>query len=297
MARAGGTARRQLVARPRKRRRTADEEKRTIDPALVRRVLRVVLPVASVAVALGLVGPWVRRVAHTHPYFAVREVAVLHRGDLDDEAIRRLSGIEVGMSVWDVDPETVETRLATNGWVRSAVVRRELPDRVVLQVREQKPIAILVVADESPGLYYLAANGRIFAPVAAGDARDLPYVTGLTRKDLGGSDAFGPRAVRRALALLRRTARYPRVGVVSELHVDRTQGIVLMPVRPALPIEIGWGDYDEKLARVAEVLPYWVGREGELRSVSCAFDDTVVVRMRAAPSPKAGKAGKPATGA
>jgi hypothetical protein len=176
-------------------------------------------------------------------------------------------------------------------------VRRELPDRVVLQVHEQKPVAILALADEAPGLYYLAANGRIFAPVASGDARDLPFVTGLTRRDLGGGDAFGPRAVRRALSLLRRAGRYPQVGIVSELHVERTQGLVLMPVRPTLPIEIGWGDYDEKLARVAEVLPYWSGREGELRSVSCVFDDTVVVRMRTTPGPKSGRAGKPATGA
>jgi cell division protein FtsQ len=297
MARARGSARRQLVARTRNRRRTTPED-RAIDPALVRRLVRLGLPVLGVVLAAGLVAPWARGLARTHPYFAVREVAVVHRGDLDDDAIRRLSGVEVGMNVWDVDPDVVETHLATNGWIRSASVRRELPDRVVLQVREQKPVAILALEDESPGLYYLAANGRIFAPVAAGEVRDLPYVTGLTRRDLAGSDAFGPRAVRRALSLLRHAGRYPQVGIVSELHVERTTGLVLLPVRPALPIEIGWGDYDAKLARIAEVLPYWSGREGELRSVSCVFDDTVVVRMHTAPGPKkAGKAGKPAAGA
>jgi hypothetical protein len=192
----------------------------------------------------------------------------------------------------------VATRLATNGWVRSATVRRQLPDRVVLHVREHRPVAILAVADERPGLYYLAANGRIFAPVGRGDARDLPFVTGLARKDVAGGDAFGPRAVRRALALLRQAARYPQVGTVSELHVDRESGLTLMPTRPALPIEMGWAGHDAKLARVAEVLPLWAGREGELRSVSCAFEDQVVLRTRAARTPvaggKTGTAGKKA---
>jgi hypothetical protein len=145
-------------------------------------------------------------------------------------------------------------------------VRRELPDRVVLHVRENRPVAILAVADETPGLYYLAQNGRIFAPVASGDPRDLPFVTGLTRKDLAGDGAFGPRAVRRALALMRHAERQPAVGTISELHVDRELGLTLMPIKPALPITIGWGEYDLKLARVAEVLPFWGGpRRGRAR--------------------------------
>jgi hypothetical protein len=113
------------------------------------------------------------------------------------------------------------------------------------------------------------------------DGRDLPFVTGLRKADLAGSDAFGPRAVRRGLALLRHAERADAVGVVSELHVDREAGLTLMTSRPALPIEIGWGDYDVKLARLAEVLPYWAGREHEVRSVSCVFDDEVIVRTRA----------------
>jgi hypothetical protein len=160
-------------------------------------------------------------------------------------------------------------------------VRRELPDRVVLHVRENRPVAILAVADETPGLYYLAQNGRIFAPVASGDPRDLPFVTGLTRKDLAGDGAFGPRAVRRALALMRHAERQPTVGTISELHVDRELGLTLMPIKPALPISIGWGEYDLKLARVAEVLPFWSGREGDVRDVSCLYEDDVVVRTRA----------------
>jgi hypothetical protein len=67
-----------------------------------------------------------------------------------------------------------------------------------------------------------------------------------------------------------------------------------MPNRPAIPIAIGWGDYGAKLGRVAEVLPFWTGREGEIRDVSCIYDADVVVRRRArlAPKPDAGKAAR-----
>jgi cell division protein FtsQ len=288
MAGARGSTRRQLVARGQTRRRRTGF---AIDPALARRVVGWVASAAGAALALGIGLPWVLEVARHHPYFAVREVALRHRGELEPESVRALAGIDVGSSIWDVDVDVVQTRLLTNGWIRTAMVRRELPDRVVLHVRENRPVAILAVADEAPGLYYLAENGRIFAPVASGDPRDMPFVTGLTRKDLAGDGAFGPRAVRRALALLRHSERQRAIGTISEVHVDRELGLTLMPIKPALPISIGWGEYDLKLARVAEVLPYWTGREGDVRDVSCLFEDDVVVRTRT----RAGEAAAAAT--
>jgi cell division protein FtsQ len=265
----------------------------SIDPVRLRRLARVV----GSAVVLGLVilaaVPLVVRAAHTHPYFAVREIAVRHRGQLDESALRQLTGVVVGMNIWDVDTDDATTRLYTDGWVRSASVRRELPNRIVVQVREHRPVAVLAVGDESPGLYYLAMNGRIFAPVAAGDGRDLPLITGLVRADLAGTDAFGPRGVRRALVLLRHADRYKTLGIASEVHVDRARGLTLMPTRPALPIEIGWGQYDEKLARLAEVMPSWAGREAEMRAVSCVFEDEVIVRTRGSgPAASGGASGR-----
>jgi cell division protein FtsQ len=307
MAGARGPARRHLVARRVRGRRRGDV---SVDPALLRRAAWWALAGAVAVVGSTLVLPPAIEAARTHPYFAVRDVALRHRGRLEPEALRALAGVDVGMSVWDVDAEVVETRLMTNGWIRAATVRRELPDRVVIHVREHRPVAILAVADETPGLYHLAANGRIFAPVRAGDPRDLPFVTGLTRQDLGGDDAFGPRAVRRALALLRQAARQPSVAAVSEVHVDRETGLTLMPIKPALPIAIGWGGYEAKLGRLSEVLPLWAGREGEIRAVNCTFGEDVVVRLRARPGEgvegakgrKAAKTGKgagkpPAVGA
>jgi cell division protein FtsQ len=263
----------------------------SVDVVVVRRVVRWALSGVGLGAGL-LVGlPWVREVVHRHPYFAVREVVVRHRGALPPDELRAVAGVEVGSNIWDVDVDAVETRLLTHGWVRSALVRRELPNRIVLDVRANRPTAILAVADETPGLYYLAANGRIFTPVAPADRPDLPFVTGLTRADLTGGGAFGPRAVRRALSLLRRAAALRELGPVSEVHVDRERGLTLMPMRAVLPIELGWGTYDAKLARLAEVLPRWAGREAEVQHVSCVFPDEVIVRLQGRSGGKPGSRG------
>ncbi|HZP40824.1 MAG TPA: FtsQ-type POTRA domain-containing protein [Candidatus Binatia bacterium] len=235
--------------------------------------------------AAALAWPAVRDAARRHPYFAVREVVVANHRHLSAEAIRAVAGVVPGMSIWDVDEEAVVARLRREPWVRAARVRRELPHRVVLQVHEFRPVAILATADPEPALYYVAAHGRVFARVEPGDPRDFPYVTGLGAADLDGHAALAPRALRRALLLAHLIDRLHLVGpdgpaAVSEIHVDPVRGLTVLPTRPAVPFELGWGGFEQKLARLPEVMAYWTGREAEIAGVSLVFDDEVIVRTR-----------------
>ena len=233
---------------------------------------------AALAIAAGVgIWPVVRDAVRSHPYFAVREVVVRSRGRLAPDALRAAAGIESGMSIWDVDGPAAVARLRRRPWVRSARVTRELPHRVVIQVREYRPAAILALTGR---LYYVAANGRVFADVGSKDPHDLPYVTGLAEADLRGREAFGPRAIRRALALLRVAGHAPGLGTVSEVHVDRLRGLVLLPVRPTVPIEVGWAGFGSRLALLPPVLAAWNGREAALTGVSLLFDGEVIVRTR-----------------
>jgi hypothetical protein len=290
MAGARGPARRQLaltaprwlarLTAPRNRHRAGDRRRGDALPAPGWRALvRVAVPLVAVLIA----APPLLRAARRHPYFRVHEVRWLHHGRLDRDVLRAALEVPEGTSIWDVDVAAAAARLRSVPWVRSAAVRRELPDRLVVRVHEDRPAAILAVTAPHPGLFYVAADGRIFAPVGDADARDLPYVTGLTGDDLDGREGFGPKAVHVALALLRLVPRRTRgVGALSEVHVDRADGVTLVPMRPAVPIELGWGDLDGKLARLARVLPLWSGREAEMAGVSCLFEDQVIVRTRTA---------------
>jgi cell division protein FtsQ len=245
----------------------------------LRAATAVLLPVV-VAAALGA-GLWppLREAARHHPYFAVREVVVRSPGRLAADQVRAAAGIAPGMSIWDVDAAAAEARLRAQPWLRAARVRREPPHRVVIQVREERPLAILTLEGAVPRDYYVGAHGRIFSAVGGDEPRDLPYLSGLGPADLRDGETFGPHALRRALTLVRVAAR---LASVSEIHVDRARGLTLMPVRPAVPIELGWTRFEEKLARVRRVMPLWAGREQEIAAVSLLFDDELIVRTRSA---------------
>ena len=86
--------------------------------------------------------PLLHEAVRSHPYFAVHEVVVRSHRRLAPDALRAAAGIEAGTSIWDVDVPAAEDRLRHQPWVRAARVRRELPHRVVIQVREYRPAAI-----------------------------------------------------------------------------------------------------------------------------------------------------------
>ena len=241
------------------------------------RALSVALP-GALAIGLALAAwPNLRDAAARHPYFAVREVVVRDHHRLPADEVRAAAGIAPGTSIWEVDAAAAEARLAGHRWIRAARVRRELPHRVVIEVREERPLAIVALED-GKGEYYVSPHGHLFAPVEASDARDFPYLTGLARADLKDGERFGPRALHRALALVRQSGG---VGV-SEVHVDRVRGLTLLPVRPSVPIELGWSGFAAKLARLPRVLTLWAGREGEIVAVNLRFDDEVIVRTHPA---------------
>jgi cell division protein FtsQ len=234
-----------------------------------------VLPAIAFAGAAVALWPWACDAIRRHPYFALTEVVVRDARRLTADEVRHAAGIEPGMSVWDVDERAAETRLRRYEWVRSARVRRELPHRVTIHVREERPVAI-VVTDKGEE-HYVSARAHVFARLRRGDPRDLPSITGVPAPDGGRADPAGSRAFRRALLLVRRANGL----VVSEVHVDRVRGLTLMPVSPAIPIELGWNGFDEKLRRFARVMALWAGRENEIAGVSLLFDDEVIVRSRA----------------
>jgi cell division protein FtsQ len=246
---------------------------------------RAVLPAAVLAVGM-LLWPSLRDAVRRHPYFTVTEVAVRGARHLAPDTVRRLAGIEPGVGIWAVDCEHAERSLEGVAWVRAARVTRQLPGRIVIRVREERPAAIIALADAAPALHYVAPRGKIFARLESSDPRDLPYVTGLRARDLSG-DARGLHAVRRALVLLRLASRR---GPVSEILVHPVRGLTLLPVAPRIPVDVGWSDFARRLDRLAAVLERVRGREAEVARIRLVFDDEVVVEPRTAPARRARQA-------
>lgn len=110
------------------------------------------------------------------PAFHVRQIDVTGNQRLTTDQIVTAAGLRHPGSVFLVDADGVERRLAEQTWVRSALVTARLPDRVVIRVDEWQPVAVYR-ASRGP-LWYLSAEAVALGPTEGQDAAPLLEIDG-----------------------------------------------------------------------------------------------------------------------
>jgi cell division protein FtsQ len=218
-----------------------------------------------------------RRFIVENPYFAVREIQVRGGDKVRGNEIISMAGLRHGMNLWNIEPAKIEKKVSKHPWVRRVLVRREFPRRVVIEVEERRPKAIVAAGK----LYYVDADGVLFKEVAQGENVRFPMLTGIRTEELGSSDPVVRRRIQDALRLGDLMAKDSHA--LSEIHFDAPDRLVVYTTAHPVAIHIGWGDWEGKLQRLDRVLTSWRGKEERLGSLDVSFQDQVVTRLRRQP--------------
>ncbi|MBI3245397.1 MAG: FtsQ-type POTRA domain-containing protein [Deltaproteobacteria bacterium] len=204
-----------------------------------------------------------------HPYFTVQEVVIDESAGFSQALVREWSGVSVGMSMWDVDPERVESQLLSRSWIQSAQVRRAFPRRVHLAVSVRQPIAI--VLHDPP--FYLDESGVYFRNPEWDVPMNLPYISGFSAVAIEATEVrTALEGVPRLLALSR-SWKEP----LSEIHWDAREGYSLFLEQRRVTVRLGQEHSQETFDRVGVVLAQWPP-EAPAAVFDARFADQVVVR-------------------
>jgi cell division protein FtsQ len=243
------------------------------------------LAIGAGAIALGRL---VERHVRTSPSFAVATIEVHGHARLSQEEIIESAGLALGRNVFDVSPEQAQQALNAHPWIARAQVRRRLPGTYQIEVRERRPVAVLMLEDpsEAPaGPFLIADDGAVFKAVEAGDPVDLPVITGVDRARFVRDRSFRASILLEIVALMH---DYRGGGLwmrepIAEVHVERDEGLSLYAGNDSAYVRLGHGPYRPKLARLRRVLdelgargarPAYVYLDNERRP------DRVTVRVR-----------------
>jgi cell division protein FtsQ len=207
-------------------------------------------------------------------YFSVREIQVRGGARVRGGELVALAGLRRGMSIWSIDLAAIEKAFAKHPWVRHVFVRREFPRRVVIEVEERTPKAIVVMGQ----LYYVDAEGVVFTPLAEGDPLNLPMITGIRPEQLAAHGSALRHNLKEALRLGELMAS--DAHRLSEIHFAAPQRIVLYTTAYPTALHMGWGDWEDKLVRVKRVLSLWKGHESRLAALDVSFRGQAVARIR-----------------
>jgi len=211
-----------------------------------------------------------------HPYFSVREIQVRGGDKIGGSEIVAMAGLSHGMSIWKIDSEGIERKVARHPWVKHVLVRREFPHRVVIEVEERSPKAVVVMGR----LYYVDAEGFVFKEIGEGERADFPLLTGLRQADLASRTYSTRQKIQEAMQLsdLMAGSSLP----ISEIHFSSGGDIILYPMGRSIALQFGWGDWEGKVKRLQRILEIWKGRENRLAALDLRFRDQVVARLRKA---------------
>jgi cell division protein FtsQ len=232
--------------------------------------------VAAVGAVGWVYGPTVVNAIADHPYFTVTEIVVTPTQHVRAGTLLESVDLRAGVSLWRVDPATLAARLEAQPWIRRAKVRREFPRRLIVDLAEREPVAILFLDQ----LYYVDNTGVAFVKVGERDRLDVPFVTGVEAAIVADERPFARHSIRQALRLLQLMKAAGLPFRVSEVHIDREQGITVFPIEPRVALTFGWSGFGTKLTRLARVLQDFRGRESQIREIDLTMGTAAVVRLR-----------------
>jgi len=136
----------------------------------MKRILKILLNSLIVAFVVGLVYLIVFRTS----LFTVKNIIVNGHVEVAYEEIVNSAGIDIGQNIFSVNSKAVIQNLQGHSWIGDAVVRKEYPNTVNLEIIERKPLVVLEYASN-----YLVLDRELIVLEAGANERELYIINGI----------------------------------------------------------------------------------------------------------------------
>ena len=194
------------------------------------------------------------------PWLRVDEIQILGLKHLDRKEVLNALGVPRHACILNLNLEELAKKTESLPWVRSTVVRVDLPGRLVVELTEREPVAI-AYADE---FYLLDAEGKLFLKANVEQYPKLLLVTGFSGMSLKQGAFLPPEPLEpftRLIEALTRSQNWMPLNQISECRWHKDDGYVLYTTQKAIPIEMGWDYYEQKLDRLQRILAVLAERQ------------------------------------
>jgi cell division protein FtsQ len=187
-------------------------------------------------------------------YFALKTLEIYGNFRLNSREILKTVDLEEGANTLALSIDAVEKALAGHPWVEEASVKRVLPDKLVITVKEKTPV-FRIMHEGTP--YYADKRGNGIAPAGPGDEALLPML----------EVEPGAGRLRGLLPDLVKSLYDSRVlqgaGGITQIRLSAARGLELVADKAGPVFSIDIEDWLSNLGRLGRVLAD-LSRRGEL---------------------------------
>lgn len=187
------------------------------------------------------------------PWFRLQEVEISGLKRVERREILDALGIPRNASLLTIQVSERARALDALPWLRASTVKVELPNRLVVELIEREPFAV-IFADS---FLVMDREGYLFAEAAANAFPTLPLISGFSGTGLKVGDRLPPEpldSLYRLMEALSASQGWFPLNQISECRWHGEEGFILYTTVKAIPIELGWDDYEMKLGHLRKVL-------------------------------------------
>lgn len=189
-------------------------------------------------------------------YFDAKRIEVSGTNRLSPQEMLDFVGLKPGVNLLALNLSLVRKRLISHPWVADATLRRELPDGLVIAIKEHRALAVVDLGRK----FVINDEGVIFKEAKTFDLQRLPRVTGLQYADMAvGDQETSPAfdAVMSVLVMGKQPGSPLPNRAIKQVAVDRDMGLQLYAFDERLAIRLGYNQYVKKYQRLATALYYF----------------------------------------
>ncbi|MBI5182358.1 MAG: FtsQ-type POTRA domain-containing protein [Nitrospirae bacterium] len=208
-------------------------------------------------------------------YFIIKDVRFIGNNFTTDEELRSLMELPADTNIFRVKIGLLQERIISHPWIRDAVIKRELPNSLVINIEERIPVAVALYKSR----YYLidkygVALGR--RESLQGD-RHFPVVAGADFRGVRFGEERPADELIEALGVLDALKAKREFAGVENIIVDIEKGRLALRLDD-YEINMGRGDYDKKLTRYVEVRHDMLDRGIASKKMDMRFLNKVVIK-------------------
>lgn len=205
-------------------------------------------------------------------YFAVTDVKIEGIKYLTERQVLELCEIEKGTNIFSLNYKNLTKRLRTNCWVEEVEIKRRLPGKVIIRIKEREPLATLIIAQKFINVdkQGVALSNDVFCQ------DNLPLITGVSYqgKVIPGRQITGNnlKQVLNSCSLLGEGI----LSKISEINLQQKDNLLIYMI-DGLEIRLGgYVDLEKKMKILIPLLQDSQMKNSAIEYVDMRFDRPVI---------------------
>lgn len=189
------------------------------------------------------------------PWFRVsaEDVAIVGLKHLKEDTILSALMIPPDASLLNLKSVDLAKRLESLPWLESSVVQFSLPNRIVVEVVEREPLALIHAED----FYLIDTDGKLVSRASSDRKHGFLLVdgfAGLGLKEGGVLPRNILREIKALLSALEQSRSWLPLNAILVCRWNVETGYALYTTRNSICIQLGWDRFEEKLSRLQRIL-------------------------------------------